>query len=360
MVHFSGIIPGEHPGGVEDKNKSGVVNMKTNMTTSGLTFGIYPLRTAGTPFGVATGPADDYEKILRALCDLKGESKQLISRTYLIYTPEWEAKMLALADNYLEAGLIGDLVVGCGDWTQGQEPSVDLDNWLGFIRKVIGRYGTHLQSLQITNEPNLSFMEGSKAYTQRFLVAGVLAAKTEIQSLGLPVPVGFGSVPDGPMAVPHFWEDIAKLGGDAFINAVDFVGHNFYIDVFEDKLLELKEVPAAVERVLRSLRAHNLAAAGIPASVPIRVTENGWPTGENPVTSVERTDQRQQEVLEAIIRAIYDLRSELNISQYVLFGLRDADSSKTDLFHQYGIMRDDYSPKPAYASYQKLLQELGA
>ncbi|HBC93274.1 MAG TPA: hypothetical protein DCZ10_10370 [Pelotomaculum sp.] len=48
-----------------------------------------------------------------------------------------------------------------------------------------------------------------------------------------------------------------------------------------------------------------------------------------------------------------------NISHYVLFDLRDADSSKNDLFHQYGILRDDYIPKPAYATFKKLIQELG-
>ncbi|EGW41495.1 hypothetical protein DOT_0505 [Desulfosporosinus sp. OT] len=53
------------------------------------------------------------------------------------------------------------------------------------------------------------------------------------------------------------------------------------------------------------------------------------------------------------------MRLALNISHYELFGLRDADSSKEDLFHQYGIMRDDYSPKPAYDTFKRLINELG-
>lgn len=65
------------------------------------------------------------------------------------------------------------------------------------------------------------------------------------------------------------------------------------------------------------------------------------------------------EVLDTVMRAIYNLRQELNISHHELFGLRDADSSKDDLFHQYCIMRDDYSPKPAYYTFKKLIQELG-
>lgn len=61
-------------------------------------FGIYPLSAAGTPFGLATGPADDYEKIKAALADLNNGTARLAPRVYLIYTPEWEKKMFALAD----------------------------------------------------------------------------------------------------------------------------------------------------------------------------------------------------------------------------------------------------------------------
>ena len=329
------------------------------MNSSGLTFGIYPLSTAGTPFGLAVGPQDNYEKIQEALRDLIGESKKLLPRNYLIYTKEWEAKMFSLADGFLDTGLLGDLTIGCGDWTQQQEIGIELHNWLGFIRKVINKYGHHLASLQITNEPNLSFMEGSKPYIMQALVEGVIAAKREALKLNLPIKIGFGSVPESPAAVPYFWENLAKAGGNTFIDSVDFVGHNFYVDVFEGQPLELKEIPVSVESVLRNLREKALVTAGIPASVPIRVTENGWPTGKNPIANIERPYEHQVEVLETIIRAIYNLRLELNISHYELFGLRDADSSKEDLFHQYGIMRDDYSPKPAYDTFKKLIQKFG-
>jgi hypothetical protein len=161
------------------------------------------------------------------------------------------------------------------------------------------------------------------------------------------------------VALPHFWENLAKAGGELFIRSVDFVGHNFYVDVFDEQPIELKDIPASVEHTLRNLREIHLSTAGIPASIPIRVTENGWPTGKNPITNRERPYEHQSTVLEIIIRTIYKLRSELNISHYELFGLRDADSTKEDLFHQYGILWDDYSPKPAYYTFKKLIQELG-
>ena len=76
------------------------------MTSTGLTFGIYPLSAAGTPFGLAVGPEDNYGKIQLVLRDRKGESKKLFPRNYLIYTKEWEEKMLSNADRYLAYGFL--------------------------------------------------------------------------------------------------------------------------------------------------------------------------------------------------------------------------------------------------------------
>jgi hypothetical protein len=321
-------------------------------------FGIYPLHVAGTPFGVADGPADDYEKIRSALADLRG-ARSLNSRTYLVYTRAWEAKTLAKVAEYAENGLLGDVVVGCGDWTAQTEQQIEMENWLKFISLVIRRHGAEISSVQITNEPNLSFMEGSKAYIYEALTQGVLAAKEEIVKAGFPIEVGFGSVPHSPVAVADFWERLAQAADEAFLRSVDFVGHNFYVDVFEEEPVAIGQIPAVVDSILSALRTR-MSELGLPPTVPIRVTENGWPTGINPVTSRVRSAEQQSKVLETIIRAISDQRQNHNVSHYSLFGLRDADSSNDSLFHQYGILRDDYTTKPAYSSFRTLIHELGA
>ncbi|KYD15796.1 hypothetical protein [Saccharococcus caldoxylosilyticus] len=325
------------------------------MYSSGLKFGIYPLGVAGTPAGLAVGPRDDYEQIQLALKRLRGESKSLLSRIYLVYTgpADSEEKLLSIVEKYVRLGLMGDLVVG------SLAPNIEMDHWLGLIRKIIRQYGSYIDSLQITNEPNLTFMDGSNPNILPLLVQGVIAAKEETQAANVQVDIGFGSVPDiGPKVVPHFWENLAELGGEVFVDSLDYVAHNFYVDVFEPPL-SLEKIPASVENLLRRFREVNLKTAGIPDSIPIRITENGWPTGKNPFTGKDRSYEHQSEVLETIIRTVYKLRQELNITHYELFGLRDADSSKDDLFHQFGIMRDDYTPKPAFYTFQRLIQELG-
>lgn len=323
------------------------------MTAAPLEFGIYPLGVAGTPAGLATGPPDDYRRVRSALRDLGGG--RMVARTYLVDTePGGEDAVLALGDRYREAGLLGHVTVGCL-----RDTGFDVDRWVHLVRMIVGRYGDWLRSVQVTNEPNLSFMDGAKPYVLDALIHGVVAAKDEARRRGLAIDVGFGSVPQSPVALPAFWNDLAAAAGPAFAGSVDFVGHNFYVDVFEDPV-ELAEIPGRVEELLSNLRMKDLAAAGIPASVPIRVTENGWPTGTNPLNNTHRSQDRQAEVIDAVVRTVHRLREELNISHYMLFGLRDADSAEPDLFHQFGIMRDDYTPKPAYGTFQRLVHELGS
>ena len=91
-------------------------------------------------------------------------------------------------------------------------------------------------------------------------------------------------------------------------------------------------------------------------TVPIHIAEHGWPT--DPGRSVEQ----QSTVLEKVVRTIHEIHTRLNVTRYTLFSLRDTDSSakhKNDTFYHFGILRDDYSSKPAFETYRKLVEEFG-
>jgi hypothetical protein len=47
------------------------------------------------------------------------------------------------------------------------------------------------------------------------------------------------------------------------------------------------------------------------------------------------------------------------IGGYTYFSLRDADSADPGTFHRFGLLTDDYTPKPAFAVYRKLIDGLG-
>jgi beta-glucosidase/6-phospho-beta-glucosidase/beta-galactosidase len=68
----------------------------------------------------------------------------------------------------------------------------------------------------------------------------------------------------------------------------------------------------------------------------------------------------QVTVMRAGVEAVYRARSEYNVTGYRWFDLRDADSSSSSFESQYGLMYDDYSPKPAFAVYRQLIAEFDA
>lgn len=104
--------------------------------------------------------------------------------------------------------------------------------------------------------------------------------------------------------------------------------------------------------VLTGFREQSMAAAGIPAGVPIHIGEHGWGTGP------DRPYERQAEVVETVVRTVAGLAGPLNIDTYEHFALRDADSANPNPFYQLGLLRSDYTAKPAYAMYKQLIGEL--
>ncbi|MDN5797537.1 MAG: hypothetical protein L0H79_17560, partial [Intrasporangium sp.] len=59
-------------------------------------------------------------------------------------------------------------------------------------------------------------------------------------------------------------------------------------------------------------------------------------------------------------RSVHRHRRELNLTHWELFTLRDADSSRDDPFHRFGVLRDDYTPKPAFDRLRRTITELTA
>jgi hypothetical protein len=92
--------------------------------------------------------------------------------------------------------------------------------------------------------------------------------------------------------------------------------------------------------------------AGLGKGTPIHVSENGYPTGPG------RSYEEQSTALAEMVRAVHDFRGNYNVSDYRWFDLRDGDSSSSNFQQQFGITRDDYSPKPAFETYRGLIAEL--
>ncbi|MFF4338909.1 hypothetical protein ACFY00_03085 [Kitasatospora sp. NPDC001540] len=316
----------------------------------GFTFGIYPGGLLGDEHGLLHPVRpDDPVRIAEALDLLQGDEPGFRVRIYrsfaatapaLPQTPEgWEA--------YLgRAGRKVDLVL------QFREPTGSLAGWAAYVRTQVRELGGRLGSVQVCEEPNadLPVLDGSVPGVLEALVEGVVAAADEVRALGLDATVGFNAVPSFDPDAP-FWPALGKLADRPFLDALDYVGLDFFPDVFHP--VPAERLAEAAAWVLHAFRHTDLPKAGIPADVPIRICENGWPTGP------DRPEDAQARVLETVLRTVADRAGELGIDGYTLFALRDADSSGGSLFHRFGLLRDDHTPKPAFDAYRRLIAELG-
>ncbi|HEY4323643.1 MAG TPA: hypothetical protein VGN20_06645 [Mucilaginibacter sp.] len=317
-------------------------------------FGIYPGGVAGAESetgltaNFAVGKPDDLDGIRNALNLLQGSAPLFIIRNYIHYEGNtlWESsEIVNQMEIYRGPKRKVDLVL-CY-----QTSSYVQAEWEQAISNVIDQYGPVLHSLQIAEEPNMYHFPGDGIFPQisQVIVDGIKYAKQEISKKGFDILVGFNAVPCFNNADP-FWNALTRLVDEEFLGALGYVGLDFFPDVFRP--IAFENLTNAVNGVLNQFRLVNLANAGIGGDIPIHITENGWATG------ADRSYGRQGQVLETIIRQVYQLRKQFNITQYELFSLRDADTANPDLFHQFGILRDDYSVKPAFLMYQRLTKEL--
>jgi hypothetical protein len=135
-------------------------------------------------------------------------------------------------------------------------------------------------------------------------------------------------------------------GGERFIADLDYIGLDFFPDVFRP--IPPARLEAVVQALLEAHRRDNLASAGL-GHCPLVITEHGWPTGPG------RTAERQAEVLRTVIDVLSRNARALNITGYIHHTLRDARTAGSGLFCQFGLMTDDYTPKPAFHAYQDLI-----
>ncbi|MDJ1136879.1 hypothetical protein [Streptomyces iconiensis] len=328
------------------------------------TFGIYPSGDTGAEAdGTPMATPDEPERIAQALRDLQGGDRPFRVRAYRSFAETgttlsyrtmgkpttadnlWVS--LVAPERYATEGRSLDLVLAY------QEESGRLDAWLEFIRATVRESGAHISSLQICEEPNVDnpILDGSMPNVLQALVEGVIAAKDEALKAGHSgLQVGFNAAvsldPDDA-----FWKGLGALADERFHGALDYVGFDCFPDVFMP--VPMAELTERVEGLLTFFRGTSLTAlAGIDPAVPLRIAENGWATGPG------RPEERQAEVIETVVRTVYGQRDALTIDGYCLYALRDADSSSDDKFHRFGIMRDDYTPRPAFDTYRRLVAEL--
>lgn len=327
-----------------------------------LSFGINPAGDAGI-FGPELPRADEVtDKIDGALADLSDGTETFSVRLNRFFWADGEEafeRFLDLADRYTSQGYTVSLQVR---YHPTEEKEGDIEAWTEHVREVIARFGPNplVTDFQITNEVTIDFSPDSSdgAFEGAFdaLIHGVIAAKDEAEKLGHDhVEIGFNWFYRlDPQAEEEFWTYLRDEGGEEFVAALDWIGLDAYPGTYFPPSPPA-DVPGGVyDAMVNALSTLRCFAeyAEIPFAVPIRVVENGWPTG------VGRPAEAQELALEALVRAVHDHCGTYNVDHYHWFNLQDENSNSPNFQQQYGIMRDDYTPKPAFERYKDLIAEL--
>ena len=264
----------------------------------------------------------------------------------------------ALVDGYAKAGFDSELQVRYHP-PAGQEG--DMAAWAGYVRtaaRILGKRPS-VKALTITNEANFPISpntsDGSYSGVLQAIVTGVTAARRELDRIGRPdVELGFSFAWRWvPTADVQFWQQLGSLATPEFRRALDYVG----LQIYPGLVFPPASTPAAAGsdtvEALTLLRSCYLPLGGFGPDVALWVTENGY------ATNLGRTEADQDTALRTTLDAVHRYSGTLGVTDYRWFNLRDNVSTGTDLFDAVGLLRDDYSEKPAFATYRSEIQALG-
>jgi hypothetical protein len=326
-----------------------------------LRLGITPRVEAGqfvTPASAAK--PEDVPKTMAALDKLRPPGGPFVLRLNRFFWADGEPafkQFLAEAQRYTDADYQVELQVR---YRPSSEQEGDIDAWVKHVREVVDRFGAipGVVALQITNEVNYDFSsdssDGAYAGGKDALIQGVIAAKDEARKMGFTqLEIGFNwAYRYDPGHEQAFWDYLRDTGGKPFVAALDWVGLDAYPGtVFPPAEQSVDDYRDGMVNAMSSFRCY-LRAAGIPDSVPMHIEENGWPTFG------ARREDMQAAVAEVMIRAASDFRGTYNVTDYRWFNLRDANTGDPPIAQHFGLLRDDYSEKPAFATVAKLFAEV--
>jgi hypothetical protein len=324
-----------------------------------------PLRYGITPAGKAgaLGPSvpaipGTLQQDLDSLAQLRSQGAPFVVRLNRFFWSLGEdgiRTFIVRAKSFTRRGYVVELQLRYHP-TPAQEG--DIAAWTDFVREVVRRFGPNRRviALQVTNEVNLTFSpdssDGAYEGARDALIEGVKAAHDEALAGGYDqLAIGFNwFYRTDPANEKSFWEYLRDRGGPPFVEAVDWAG----LDAYPGTIFPPAESPGGerdgMVNAMSQLRECFLPIAGIGQQVPIHVEENGYPTGPG------RSYEMQEQALRSMVGAVRDFRGTYNVSDYRWFDLRDHNSGSLNFQHHYGLLEDDYTPKPAFGAYAELVR----
>ena len=332
-----------------------------------LRFGITP-QAAGSAGPTQGDVAPENEsQAIKALHRLEPSRRQLVLRLNRLFWSDGQEGIHRFAeriDAYAAQGFQSEVQV------RYHPPDADEGGmtWEGFVRAAVDELATRrdpsgrpsVVAMSITNEANFPLSpntsDGAYPGVLDALLRGIVAARDQADRVGRPdLALGFTVMwrwnPDSDQ---RFWEDLGKRATSDFRSALDYVGLQAYPGlVWPPAPIPGRSAGDEIAEALTLERDCYLPKAGLGRAVALWVTENGY------ATNLGRTESQQVADLGSTVEAVHRLSGTLGVTDYRYFNLRDNDSDGADLFDAVGLLRDDYSEKPAFAAYRSLIRSYG-
>jgi hypothetical protein len=238
----------------------------------------------------------------------------------------------------------------------------DMHAWRRFVRRATRALAANeaLVSLTITNEVNLPVSENTSdgAFERAIeaIVDGVVTARRVLDHHRRgDVELGFSyAYRYLPTADAEFWTSLGELATRRFRRGLDYVGVQLYPGLFVPPVLVGETAGGASVEALAIVRECFMPEAALGPATDLWISENGY------ATNLGHTEERQAAELADTIEALRAYAGALGVRDYRYFNLRDNVPNGTDLFDDVGLLRADYSRKPAFDVYRRLIARLGA
>lgn len=325
-------------------------------------FGITPLLAGSVGTSQAQPKPEDPAAAQAALDELRPPGKQVVLRLNRMFWAdgaEGLRKYKRIVDGYAAEGFASELQVRYHP-PEGREG--DMPAWKRYVKRAVRVFGKResVTALSITNEANFDISpntsDGSYGGVREAVVKGISIADRKLRRMGrTDIELGFSFAwrftPDSDRS---FWEEIGARATPRFRKALDYVGLQIYPGlVFPPVPRPGVSAGDEVIEALTLLRDCYMPKAGLGDEVDLWVSENGY------ATNLGRTEASQATGLASTLESVHAYSGTLGVTDFRYFNLRDNNTLGTDLFAAVGILRDDYSRKPAFDVLRSAIASFG-
>ncbi len=304
-----------------------------------------------SPFGVQTHYGINWNKEMIPLLKYAGTknvresfywSELEVNKGLYSFTPKFTLPMQAFKEFSIDPFLV--LAFSNKYYDGGQTPYTEEAHtaYANYVKSMLGRFGSQLNSVEIWNEFNLPYFGGNGPAASRADVYYSLLRKGYEASKS--VQPGIDVVGGATSGIPYEWlEQLFGLGG---LEAMDSLSvHPYRYPETPEGLIE------EIEALNQFVRDHNQGA-----TIPLWFSEIGWPTHLNPQGVDENTQA-------AYLIRTYVLSIAAGVEKIFWYNFMDTGTDRLYNEHNFGVIHNGdelglYTPKPSYVALATLTRQL--